>query len=108
MGQVFTARTGIIIKQPGRAYRSPVNVPDELERSVRPRFVRQRPLPPLGLPRVPPHAMLVRAARLDAESALRATSNPGPWRRRWETTRPPIAADARSPPAWPPQPSHRS
>ena len=29
MGQVFTARTGIVIKQPGRAYRSPVNVPDE-------------------------------------------------------------------------------
>jgi general secretion pathway protein A len=39
MGQVFTARTGIIIKQPGRAYRSPVNVPDELERSVLQRFV---------------------------------------------------------------------
>jgi hypothetical protein len=39
MGQVFTARTGIIIKQPGRTYRSPVNVPDELERSVLQRFV---------------------------------------------------------------------
>jgi general secretion pathway protein A len=38
MGQVFTARTGIIIKQPGRAYRSPVNVPDDLERSVLQRF----------------------------------------------------------------------
>mgnify|MGYP003452559510 FL=1 len=38
MGQVFTARTGIIIKQPGRNYRSPVNVPDELERSVLQRF----------------------------------------------------------------------
>ncbi len=34
MGQVFTARTGIIIKQPGRTYRSPVNVPDDLERSM--------------------------------------------------------------------------
>jgi general secretion pathway protein A len=31
MGQVFTARTGIIIKQPGRNYRSPVNVSDEME-----------------------------------------------------------------------------
>lgn len=31
MGQVFTARTGIIIRQPGRAYRSPVNVPDGAE-----------------------------------------------------------------------------
>ena len=34
MGQVFTARTGIIIKQPGRNYRSPVNVPDEMERGM--------------------------------------------------------------------------
>jgi len=34
MGQVFTARTGIVIKQPGRAYRSPVNVPDEAERAA--------------------------------------------------------------------------
>ena len=39
MGQVFTARTGIIIKQPGRAYRSPVNVPDEAERSALQHFV---------------------------------------------------------------------
>jgi hypothetical protein len=39
MGQVFTARTGIIIKQPGRAYRSPVNVPDDLERNVLQRYV---------------------------------------------------------------------
>lgn len=39
MGQVFTARTGIVIKQPGRAYRSPVNVPDELERSVLQHYV---------------------------------------------------------------------
>ena len=39
MGQVFTARTGIIIKQPGRAYRSPVNVPDEMELSVLQHFV---------------------------------------------------------------------
>jgi len=34
MGQVFTAKTGIVIKQPGRAYRSPVNVPDEAERAA--------------------------------------------------------------------------
>ena len=34
MGQVFTARTGIVIKQPGRAYRSPVNVPDDTERAA--------------------------------------------------------------------------
>lgn len=39
MGQVFTARTGIIIKQPGRTYRSPVNVPDDLERSTLQHFV---------------------------------------------------------------------
>lgn len=39
MGQVFTARTGIIIKQPGRAYRSPVNVPDEMELRVLQRYV---------------------------------------------------------------------
>jgi general secretion pathway protein A len=39
MGQVFTARTGIIIKQPGRAYRSPVNVPDEAERSAMQHYV---------------------------------------------------------------------
>jgi general secretion pathway protein A len=39
MGQVFTARTGIIIKQPGRAYRSPVNVPDELERSAMQKYI---------------------------------------------------------------------
>ena len=39
MGQVFTARTGIIIKQPGRTYRSPVNVPDELERSALQHYV---------------------------------------------------------------------
>lgn len=34
MGQTYTARTGIIIKQPGRTYRSPINVPDELEISI--------------------------------------------------------------------------
>jgi hypothetical protein len=34
MGQVFTARTGIVIKQPGRAYRSPMNAPDDTERSA--------------------------------------------------------------------------
>jgi len=39
MGQVFTARTGIIIKQPGRNYRSPVNVPDEVERSAMQHYV---------------------------------------------------------------------
>lgn len=40
MGQVFTARTGIIIKQPGRAYRSPVNVPDDVERSTLEYFIK--------------------------------------------------------------------
>lgn len=40
MGQVFTARTGIIIKQPGRAYRSPVNVPDDVERSTLEHFIK--------------------------------------------------------------------
>jgi general secretion pathway protein A len=40
MGQVFTARTGIIIKQPGRAYRSPVNVPDDTERAALEHYVR--------------------------------------------------------------------
>ncbi|MGA7178102.1 MAG: DUF3365 domain-containing protein [Thiobacillaceae bacterium] len=39
MGQVFTARTGIIIRQPGRTYRSPINVPDKLELSVLKQFV---------------------------------------------------------------------
>ncbi len=39
MGQVFTARTGIIIKQPGRNYRSPVNVPDDMERSMLQHFI---------------------------------------------------------------------
>ncbi len=34
MGQVFTAKTGIVIKQPGRAYRSPMNVPDATERAA--------------------------------------------------------------------------
>ncbi len=34
MGQVFAARTGIIIKQPGRAYRSPMNAPDDAERKA--------------------------------------------------------------------------
>ena len=34
MGQVFTARAGIVIKQPGRAYRSPMNAPDDTERSA--------------------------------------------------------------------------
>ena len=40
MGQVFTARTGIIIKQPGRAYRSPVNVPDDAERAALEHFIK--------------------------------------------------------------------
>lgn len=40
MGQVFTARTGIIIKQPGRAYRSPVNVPDDAEVSALEHFIK--------------------------------------------------------------------
>ena len=40
MGQVFAARTGIIIKQPGRAYRSPVNVPDDTERAALEHYVR--------------------------------------------------------------------
>ena len=39
MGQVFTARTGIIIKQPGRAYRNPVNVPDDMELSALQHYV---------------------------------------------------------------------
>lgn len=39
MGQVFNSRTGIIIKQPGRNYRSPVNVPDDMERSTLQHFV---------------------------------------------------------------------
>ncbi len=43
MGQVFTARTGIIIKQPGRTYRSPINVPDEMEREVLRALRRGRP-----------------------------------------------------------------
>ena len=40
MGQVFTARTGIIVKQPGRTYRSPVNVPDDLERATLEHFIQ--------------------------------------------------------------------
>lgn len=40
MGQVFTARTGIIIKQPGRAYRSPVNVPDDAERAALVHYIK--------------------------------------------------------------------
>lgn len=40
MGQVFTARTGIIIKQPGRTYRNPVNVPDDVERATLEHFIR--------------------------------------------------------------------
>lgn len=40
MGQVFAARTGIIIKQPGRAYRSPVNVPDDTERLALEHYIR--------------------------------------------------------------------
>lgn len=40
MGQIFAARTGIIIKQPGRAYRSPVNVPDDTERAALEHYVR--------------------------------------------------------------------
>ncbi|MCP5279752.1 MAG: DUF3365 domain-containing protein [Thiobacillus sp.] len=40
MGQVFAAKTGIIIKQPGRAYRSPVNVPDDTERAALIHYVK--------------------------------------------------------------------
>jgi len=40
MGQVFTARTGIIIKQPGRTYRNPVNVSDDLELAALQHFVQ--------------------------------------------------------------------
>ena len=40
MGQVLTARTGIIVKQPGRTYRSPVNVPDDLERATLEHFIQ--------------------------------------------------------------------
>ncbi|MDP2822427.1 MAG: DUF3365 domain-containing protein [Sulfuritalea sp.] len=40
MGQVFTARTGIVIKQPGRAYRSPMNVPDDTERNALEHYVK--------------------------------------------------------------------
>ena len=40
MGQVYTARTGIVIKQPGRAYRSPVNVPDDTERSALEHYIK--------------------------------------------------------------------
>lgn len=40
MGQVFTARTGIVIKQPGRAYRSPMNAPDETERAALMHYVK--------------------------------------------------------------------
>jgi len=40
MGQVFTARTGIVIKQPGRAYRSPVNVPDAAERAALVHYIK--------------------------------------------------------------------
>lgn len=38
-GPVFNSRTGIIIKQPGRAYRSPANVPDALERAALQHYV---------------------------------------------------------------------
>jgi Protein of unknown function (DUF3365) len=40
MGQVFTARTGIVIKQPGRAYRSPMNAPDDTERNALEHYVK--------------------------------------------------------------------
>ncbi len=40
MGQVFAAKTGIVIKQPGRAYRSPTNAPDETERNALVHFVK--------------------------------------------------------------------
>jgi Protein of unknown function (DUF3365) len=40
MGQVFTARTGIVIKQPGRAYRSPMNAPDDTERSALEHYIK--------------------------------------------------------------------
>ena len=43
MGQVLTARTGIIVKQPGRTYRSPVNVPDDLERATLEHFIQAGP-----------------------------------------------------------------
>ena len=40
MGGVFTARTGIVIKQPGRAYRSPANVPDDAERAALVHYIK--------------------------------------------------------------------
>ncbi len=40
MGQVFTAKTGIVIKQPGRAYRSPMNVPDDTERAAIEHYIK--------------------------------------------------------------------
>lgn len=40
MGQVFAARTGIVIKQPGRAYRSPMNAPDDTERAALEHYVK--------------------------------------------------------------------
>jgi general secretion pathway protein A len=40
MGPVFNSRTGIIIKQPGRAYRSPANVPDAVERAALQHYVQ--------------------------------------------------------------------
>jgi hypothetical protein len=40
MGQVLTARTGIIVKQPGRTYRNPVNVPDDLERAALEHYIQ--------------------------------------------------------------------
>jgi hypothetical protein len=40
MGGVFTAKTGIVIKQPGRAYRNPVNVPDDAERAALVHYVK--------------------------------------------------------------------
>lgn len=43
MGQVLTARTGIVIKQPGRAYRSTVNVPDEAELAALKHYVKAGP-----------------------------------------------------------------
>jgi hypothetical protein len=39
MGQIYTARAGIVIKQPGRTYRSPINVPDQLEHSALQHYV---------------------------------------------------------------------
>jgi hypothetical protein len=53
MGGVFTAKTGIVIKQPGRAYRNPVNVPDDAERAALIHYVKagHGENAPIGRPR---------------------------------------------------------